>query len=294
MKIKKIALIFSLILICVFASRLCIQKVQAPNFSKQPQKASLINPDGTTVETRINPPEQFTREPAEEGSLAGFLRSYPVKADKSPVLLYNGEEKSNQSAHAAVLMLPIENENLQQCADSVMRIYAEYFWSAQKYDKIAFHLTDGFLAEYSKWRQGYRIKISENRSKWVKSADADNSYECFKKYLRIVFSYAGTLSMESESKEIPLDEIQIGDVFLRGGSPGHVAMVVDICRNEQGEKAFLLGQGYMPAQEFHILKNPLHANDPWYYETEFLYPLKTPEYTFGEGSLRRLCYAEGL
>lgn len=75
-----------------------------------------------------------------------------------------------------------------------------------------------------------------------------------------------------------------------GGSPGHVVMIVDVCENGQGEKAFLLAQGYMPAQEFHVLKNPAHEENPWYYESEITYPLQTPEYIFSEGSLWRLSY----
>ena len=96
--------------------------------------------------------------------------------------------------------------------------------------------------------------------------------------------------MQSEASPISIDELQIGDVFLKGGSPGHVVMVVDICQNEKGEKAFLLAQGYMPAQEFHIVKNPLHENDPWYYEEEVQFPFRTQAYTFPEGSFRRLQY----
>lgn len=110
--------------------------------------------------------------------------------------------------------------------------------------------------------------------------------------MRIVFSYAGTMSMESEARSIDIDEIKAGDVFLQGGSPGHVVMILDICENENGEKAFLLAQGYMPAQEFHILKNPKHSEDPWYYADEVTYPFITPEYRFDEGSLKRLCYIE--
>lgn len=67
-------------------------------------------------------------------------------------------------------------------------------------------------------------------------------------------------------------------------------MILDICENADGKKAFLLGQGYMSAQEFHVLKNPLHEGDPWYYEEEVIYSFMTPEYTFSEGSLRRLEY----
>ena len=85
-------------------------------------------------------------------------------------------------------------------------------------------------------------------------------------------------------------KIEVGDVFLKGGSPGHVVMIVDMCQREDGKKAFLLAQGYMPAQEFHVLKNPEHKKDPWYYEEEITYPFHTPEYTFEEGCLRRLGY----
>ena len=255
------------------------------------EEVSLINPDGMTVETRIITPEGYTRtEITDDENFTNFVRNYPVKEDGSPVLLYSGSQKRNQSAHVAVLELPIEAEDLQQCADSIMRMYAEYYYVTGQYDNIKFHFVNGFLAEYSKWRDGYRISFSGNDASWVQSASFDDSYTCFQKYMRIVFSYAGTLSMENESESISLDEAKVGDVFLKGGSPGHVVMILDVCENEQGERAYLLAQGYMPAQEFHILKNPLHENDPWYYECEITYPLQTPEYTFPEGSLKRLNY----
>ena len=253
-------------------------------------KNAIIVPGGTTLEKRISVPYGFSRVYGETGSFCEFLRSYPLKDDGSPVLLYNGQNKGNQNAHTAVLKLPIENADLQQCADSVMRIYAEYFFENEEYNKISFHLTNGFLAEYSKWRDGYRIKINGNKTSWVKSKQPDSSYESFKAFMRVVFSYAGTLSMEKEAHKIGIHEIEPGDVFLYGASPGHVVMILDVCENEDGKKAFLLGQGYMPAQEFHVLKNPKHSDDPWYYEDEFAYPFETPEYTFSDGSLKRLCY----
>lgn len=253
-------------------------------------KDSLIHPEGMTLETRIGVPDGYERTEEQEDSLCIFLRKYELKEDKSPVLLYDGRAKGNQNAHQAVFTLPIENEDLQQCADSIMRVYAEYFWKMGQYDKIGFHFVNGFYAEYSKWREGFRIEIDGDRVRWVKKAEYDDSYESFQKYLRIVFSYAGTLSMADESEKIELSTIRVGDVFLKGGSPGHVVLIVDICENETGEKAFLLAQGYMPAQEFHLLKNPAHEDDPWYYESEITYPFDTPEYTFEEGSLRRLAY----
>lgn len=256
-----------------------------------PEDEKLINEDGMTLESRISVPSGYQRTEVEEDSLGDFLHQYPMKAYGSKVHLYDGSEKYNQSAHISVFDLPIENYDLQQCADSVIRMYAEYFWNTKQYERIAFHYTSGFLAEYPKWREGNRIKVDGNTVTWVKSAGYDDSYECFVEYLKNVFSYAGTLSMYcEEAVEIPLGEAKAGDVFLYGGSPGHVVMIVDVCENEDGEKAFLLAQGYMPAQEFHLLVNENHLEDPWYYESEISYPFSTPEYTFQEGSLKALLY----
>ena len=175
---------------------------------------------------------------------------------------------------------------------TVLRIYAEYLYKSGRHDKISFHFVDGFVCDYNHWKQGYRVKFANDKPHWEQVASYDDSEETFKKYLRIVFSYSSTLSMENESRPADISEIQVGDIFIKGGSPGHVVMVADICENEAGEKAFLLAQGFMPAQSFHIIKNQAHSDDPWYYESEVKYPFRTQEYTFGEGSLKRLNYLD--
>lgn len=258
--------------------------------SAAPRPAQLINRTGKTLEQRVRPPAGYRRKQAKSGSLTAFLRGYPLKKHGKPVLLYNGEEKGNQDVHVAVFKLPMEKEDLQQCADSVIRVYAEYFWNSGQRERISFRFVDGFQAEYEKWRRGYRIQTGERGSSWVSGGTADGSYGDFKKYLRMVFAYASTLSLKEESKKISLSKLDVGDIFLKAGSPGHVVMVVDICEDAAGRKAFLLGQGYMPAQEFHLLKNPAREDDPWYYADEISYPFSTPEYDFGRGSLRRLQY----
>lgn len=253
----------------------------------------LINPAGTTLKTRILTPEGYERTDESNESLTSFLRNYEMKEHSSPVLLYDGTEKWNQNAHAAVFKLPLEDEDLQQCADSIMRVFAEFYWHKGQHEKIAFHFTNGFLCEYSKWKEGYRVSVTDGGAHLKKSASYDDSYEAFVKYMRIVASYAGTSSMEAfESETISLSDLNTGDVILKGGSPGHVVMVADICLNSDGKKAFLLAQGYMPAQEFHILLNPAHEDDnPWYFEEDLKFPLHTPEYTFdNENMIKRLKY----
>ena len=228
---------------------------------------------------------------AEKGSFADFIGNYPLEPDGTPVYYFDKREKSGDG-HAAVFSMEVGEEDLQQCADSIMRIYAEYLYKSGNEDRISFKFVDGFVCDYNHWKQGYRVKFADDKPYWEKKTDADNSEETFKKYLRIVFAYSSTLSMEKEAKPIDISQLQVGDIFIKGGSPGHVVMVADICENEAGEKAFLLAQGFMPAQSFHIIKNPAHSEDLWYYESEVKYPFRTQSYTFEEGSLRRLSYLD--
>ena len=132
-----------------------------------------INSEGMTLETRIFVPEGYQRE---QSDFAHFLQNYPLKKNGSPILLYNGKKKFNQSSQIGVFKLPLENENLQQCADSVMRVYAEYYGHTKQYDKIQFHLSDGFLLSYNKWREGNRVVIKNDHASYVKSASYDDSY----------------------------------------------------------------------------------------------------------------------
>ncbi|MGL4800383.1 MAG: DUF4846 domain-containing protein [Cellulosilyticaceae bacterium] len=256
------------------------------------EEQELFDRQGMTLETRILTPEGYTRKTYEEGSLGKYVRDYPLKADGSKVMLYDGSEKRNQDAHAAVFDMALANRDLQQCADSIMRMYAEYFYATQQWEKIQFHFVDGFLCTYTQWRDGYRVQTDGGETKWVKAQAYDDSYETFEQYLHMVFAYSSTLSMEKESTPIAIEDLEIGDIWLKSGSPGHVVMVVDVCVNESDEKAFMLAQGYMPAQSFHILKNPVSDTNPWYYEKDVMYPFRTPEYRFEEGQLKRLVYPE--
>jgi len=266
------------------------QETKGPATIDSVTGSPLVRATGKTLEKRVDAPEGFTRTKEAAKSLGTFLRKYKMRKDGAPVLLYNKKQKSNQDAHIAVFKLPLENEDFQQCADSVMRVYAEYFLATGQIDRIKFRLTDSFIAGYQQWREGMRIVESGDSYEWADSAEYDDSKENFKKFMRLVFAYSGTYSLREDSKKIKLKDLRIGDIFIHAGSPGHVVMVVDTCENADGKKAFLLAQGYMPAQQFQLLKNPAHEEDPWYYVDEVTYPFKTPEYTFEKASLRRPTY----
>ncbi len=104
--------------------------------------------------------------------------------------------------------------------------------------------------------------------------------------IRVVMA-GGTLSLSKELKSVPVSAMQIGDVFIQGGSPGHAIIVVDMAMDKAGQKLFLLAQSYMPAQELQILKNPRGEDEGPWYSADFGQWLKTPEWTFGAGDLKR-------
>jgi hypothetical protein len=123
---------------------------------------------------------------------------------------------------------------------------------------------------------------------WQKNGSPDNSYSSFRSYLEKVFTYAGTLSLSKEMKEINIKNVMHGDVFVQGGSPGHAVMVVDVAENKKtGERIFMLAQSYMPAQEIHVLKNINESSrSPWY-KVDETKGLETPEWYFEPSSLKR-------
>jgi len=247
----------------------------------------LINESGMTVRERIEVPEGFVRIEVEPGSFGEYLRNLPLKPHGSKVKYYNGETKP-RNVHVAVLDIDVGDRDLQQCADAVIRLRAEYLYGKKLYDDIHFNFTNGFRADYATWRQGNRIKVEGNNAYWVKSAEPGNDYESFRKYLDMVFAYAGTLSLSQEMKKVPLDEMRIGDVFLKGDDPGHCVIVLDMAENkETGEKLFIVAQSYMPAQDIHILKNPAgDERNPWY-SLDFGETLVTPEWKFTKDQLMR-------
>lgn len=107
--------------------------------------------------------------------------------------------------------------------------------------------------------------------------------------MNAIFNYAGTASLSKELKSVSsIKDMQIGDVFIIGGFPGHAILVVDMCENKTtGEKLFMVQQSYMPAQEIHVLKNYGNSSiSPWY-SLNFIGDLETPEWTFTKSQLMR-------
>lgn len=241
------------------------------------------------IVNRITPPRGYERIGLTSNCFGDWLRHLPLKQQNQAVYLYNGSKKRKQDVHFAVVDIDTGKRDLQQCADAIMRLRAEYLYSIGGYDRIHFNFTSGDRADFSKWAEGYRPVIKGNKVSWGKPKSVDFSYTNFRKYLDIIFIYAGSYSLSRELHKVQdISEIRIGDVYIQGGFPGHAVIVIDmVTSRETGEKLFLLGQSYMPAQDIHILKNPNNSElSPWY-KLDFGEALYTPEWTFKASDLKR-------
>jgi uncharacterized protein DUF4846 len=236
----------------------------------------------------INTPNGYKRISVEENSFAQWLRFLPAKPQSEKVKLYNGDLKSNQNVHFAIINIDVGNRDLQQCADAVMRLKAEYHYANKDFSKIHFNFTSGDRVAFNDWSKGKKPQISGNKVSFSPiGSSTDTSYPNFRKYMNMIYSYAGTASLSKELKSVEVENMQIGDVFIQGGFPGHAIIITDMAENENGQKVFLIAQSYMPAQDIHVLKN--FNNDslnPWY-PLDFGEVLNTPEWTFYKNDLKR-------
>jgi len=249
----------------------------------------LFTPSGKTIATRFSPPPTYERLATKDtNSFAHYLRHLPLKPDGTEVLYYNGNIKPNNDIYKAVIDLPIGKKDLHQCADAIMRLRAEHLFEQKAYKQIQFNFTNGFPVNYSVWKQGNRVVVDGNKTYWKEKTTPSNSYIDFWSYLETIFMYAGTYSLNKELKQIPIEDLKIGDIFIQGGFPGHAVIVVDMAVHPStGERVFMLAQSYMPAQELQILSNPLDvALSPWY-SANFGTTLITPEWKFSKDDLKR-------
>ena len=239
------------------------------------------------IAERISPPAGYQRLPAPESSFTAWLRGLPLRAPGSSVRLFDGRVKSDQSGAFAVVDIDVGARDLQQCADAVIRLRAEYLLAARCADRVAFDFTSGDRARWSEWSSGRRPLVSGNRVSWIAGSAADASYASFRSYLDAVFTYAGSSSLARELEPVTDPAaVLAGDVFIQGGFPGHAVLVADVAEDARGGRVFLLLQSYMPAQDVHVLVNPARRGSPWY-PAQDRGSLATPDWTFRYTDLRR-------
>jgi hypothetical protein len=213
-------------------------------------------PASTTLATRFPTPAGHSRVQVRDGSFAAWLRGLPVRIDRRAVLDHRGRPTGWDSA--GVIALDVGDKDLQQCADTLLRLHGEWLWSSGRTRELAYHFTSGDLSRFSDWVAGRRLKVEGAKVRQVEVEPVASDRAALRAWFEQLFMYAGTRSLELDTKPVPLDQpIAAGDLLLRPGSPGHVVMVLDVAEGPDGERIAVIGQGSMPAQELHVIAGPI-------------------------------------
>lgn len=242
----------------------------------------------STLADRFAPPPGFTRVPANPNSYGEWLRRLPLKPEASSVVLHDGRPVIDHGTVAAVIDIDIGRSDLQQCADAVMRLRAEYLFSRRLTDLIGFALLNGERYRFASYVEGTTPAPVGDGISWQRGRPRGNDHADLRRWLDIVFGFASTRSLARELRAVDMADAAIGDVFIRPGNPGHALVIVDMAVDpDNGRKLALLAQSSTPARDIHLLRNALDPRLGSWFPLVAGRPLITPGRVFAPNELKR-------
>jgi len=208
-----------------------------------------------SILARISPPVGYERIWLDSDSSYGvWIRGLPLKPEESPVLMYNGDRLAYAEDVVAVVDLDIPND-MYQCADVAMRLWAEYLWSQNRQEEIRFRTLGGDHLIWTEWRKRSRLTAS---------------HQNFLRFLDGVAEFCNTSSLARDLPVVASAQVQPGDMYIQPdpsghGGIGHLSIIFDMAKNDEGQKLYLVGYGFMPAQDVHIVRpNEGEGSGDWF------------------------------
>lgn len=253
-------------------------------------KTPNVPPAVDTLEDRFAPEPGFERVKLESKSFGAFLRRLPLAAPNTPVLSHRGDEiRAGDHPHvAAVVAIDVGSKDLQQCADAVIRMHAEWRYAQGARDQ-AYRAASGTRLSFAQFTAGDRLRVDGNQLSFVRTAKAQApTHDLLRMWLDDVFGWANTGALARDAQRVKWENVRPGDFFVLTGVPfGHAVLVVDMAKDARGRKAFLLTQSFVPAQSVHVLRP--NARQVWFVVDENDGAIETPFWNpFPFSSLRRL------
>ena len=196
----------------------------------------------------------FTDEP---DSWSEWLRLLPLAAPGTPVRNFRGEivVPGDDEHLAAVVAIDIGSENVQQSADVILRLHAEWRWYVN--DRRMLYLSDS-KAELplARWFAGERLTTTGAEPTWTRQAapKPQRDHADFRAYLDGVFTWSDGRALLAESVPLAPEKLEPGAFFLHQGAPAEVLVVLDVATSPAGKRAMLLAQALNPAENIHVLR----------------------------------------
>jgi hypothetical protein len=211
-------------------------------------------PDAS-LEQRFAAPPGYVRVKVEPNSFAEWLRGLPMAPEGTPVKSFDGKETlaGDDDFMAGVVAIDVGSQDLQQSADVIIRLHAEYMWSRGEKDQISYRSATKLSLPLSRWEKGQRLIAQGPNVFWaVQGKPAEIDHAEFRRYLDSVFTWANSTSLgpRSEPVEDP-KQLTAGDFFLQSQD---VAIVLDIADKPSGERVALLAKARSRAESIHVLR----------------------------------------
>jgi hypothetical protein len=209
----------------------------------------------SSLAERFAPPEGFARVPLAPGTFGRWLRTLPLLPPGTPVRSFRGRVvlPGDHENLAAVVALDVGDQDLQQCADSILRLHAEWVFAQGRRD-ASYRAASGAPMPFARWARGERMVPQGLGFTWTASARPDATHGSYRRWLDGVFAWANTGSLARDTQHVAESDLSPGDFVVQPGAPGHAVLVLDVARAADGRRALLLGQGFMPAQSFQVLR----------------------------------------
>ena len=222
-----------------------------------------------TINNTISTPAGYSRIEYAKGSFSHWVQSLGLKKDNK-VLSFDSTvvQYAYYNIYGVVEMPLLFKRDLEQCADYCMRFWAEYHKSQGKLDKL-------YLFDYS----GNKKKFKDSK-------------KSYKSFLKWAFAYSNSYSLKKGCSKILENELKPGDIIVqnRTGGIGHVSVIMDVCESKEGEKLYLIGYSFMPAQEFHIEKAEEKYGKEGWFTIEGYFRYLSDFFDFGKPILRRFLH----
>lgn len=213
-------------------------------------------------------PDGYLRRSYDKKSYSHWLQNASLKESKT-IELYDGrkyEEGSNWYKIAAVLDLPLLfDQDLEQCADFAMRLWAEFHAATDQLDRLYLYHYDG----------------TKNKLK--------GGAVSYRNFLRLAMANSNSHSIKQGAEKVAPADLRPGDMFVQNnnGGIGHVSVIVDAAKSKSAGEPDLyrVGFSFMPAQEFHIEEASTHNG--WFTREGFEQLLEQRLGSLGAPVLRR-------
>ncbi len=211
------------------------------------------------LQARFPTPPGYQRAAVPPGSFAEWLRGLPLAATGTPVLNNNGGTvfSGDDEYVAAVVAIDVGAGDLQQSADAVVRLNAEWLWAQDEPGRISYRSVSKLDMPFSRWAKGQRLIASGPNVFWVlQSKPRDATYADFRQYIDAVMLWTNNISLAARATRITdPKQLAAGDFFLQTRGKGHAILVLDVAEKPTGERVALLGQALQnPAQSFHVIR----------------------------------------